>query len=164
MRLMFHGCPPGPDVRTIQNRLNQAGTKPGQTSKLPLLTADGVFGAKTAKRVVEFQAMNGLAVDGVVGPKTEGKLNTLLGSPTHLTPPHVPPKPAAPTHAPLAGHKALAKAGPVPTGPFATPLPPQCPGPPAKVFLPAAPAHGMFPGTPGSCPQGPSMVPGSKHI
>ncbi len=113
MRLMFQGCPPGPDVRTIQNRLNQAATKPAQASKLPALVPDGIFGGKTAQRVAEFQATNGLVVDGVVGPKTEGVLNDLLGSPTHLTPPHVPPKPAAPMHAPLAGNKAAAKAGPV---------------------------------------------------
>lgn len=101
MRLMFHGCPAGPDVRTIQNRLNLASIKGGeQMSKLPLLVADGVFGAKTAKRVVEFQAVNGLTVDGVVGRKTENCLNDLLGSPTFLTPEHVPP----------AQKKALAKA------------------------------------------------------
>jgi peptidoglycan hydrolase-like protein with peptidoglycan-binding domain len=152
MRLMFQGCPPGPDVRTIQNRLNQAGTKTGQTSKLPSLAADGVFGAKTAQRVVEFQARNGLTIDGVVGPKTEGTLNDLLGSPTHLTPPHVPPKPAAPTHAPLAGHKALAKQGPGfgARSPFAPPPSASPPGGPnmvpgtpvGKVFLPGLPPFG----------------------
>lgn len=155
MRLMFQGCPPGPDVRTIQNRLNQAATRPGQASKLPALVADGIFGAKTAKRVVEFQAVHGLGVDGVVGPKTEGKLNELLGSPTHLTPPHVPPKPAAPTHAPLAGHKALAKQGPGfgagAPAPFAPPpsAPGMVPGTPVgKVFLPGLPPFGTAPGAP----------------
>lgn len=101
MRLMFQGCPAGPDVKIIQNRLNLASMKGGQQmTKLPLLVADGIFGAKTAKRVVEFQAVNALTVDGIVGRKTENRLNDLLGNPTFLTPEHVPP----------AQKKALAKA------------------------------------------------------
>lgn len=101
MRLMFQGCTPGPDVKVIQSRLNEASVRiPSQASKLPPLGPDGIFGAKTAKRVVEFQAKNGLVVDGIVGFKTESMLNDLLGNPTHLTPEHVPP----------AQKKALAKA------------------------------------------------------
>jgi peptidoglycan hydrolase-like protein with peptidoglycan-binding domain len=58
---MFQGCPKGSDVRIIQGRLNQAAVRQGST--LAPLAADGVFGAKTAKRVVEFQSRNGLVVD-----------------------------------------------------------------------------------------------------
>lgn len=92
MRLMFQGCTPGSDVRIIQNRLNQAALRHvKQLSDFPPLVPDGIFGKKTVSRVVEFQAKNGLVVDGVVGRQTEGTLNVLLGSPTQLTPEHVPP-------------------------------------------------------------------------
>jgi len=92
MRLMFQGCPPGNDVRIIQSRLNQASLRHvKQVSSLEPLAPDGIFGPKTAQRVVEFQAKNGLVVDGIVGRQTEGTLNVLLGSATKLTPEHVPP-------------------------------------------------------------------------
>lgn len=37
-------------------------------------TADGIFGPKTEKAVRDFQSSNGLAVDGIAGPKTHAKL------------------------------------------------------------------------------------------
>ena len=40
------------------------------------LKTDGIFGTKTLEAVEAFQADNGLVVDGVVGSKTWGKLNT----------------------------------------------------------------------------------------
>ena len=40
------------------------------------LKTDGIFGTKTDEAVEAFQADNGLVVDGVVGSKTWGKLNT----------------------------------------------------------------------------------------
>lgn len=40
------------------------------------LKTDGIFGTKTEEAVEAFQADNGLVVDGVVGSKTWGKLNT----------------------------------------------------------------------------------------
>ena len=40
------------------------------------LKVDGIFGSKTLEAVEAFQADNGLVVDGVVGSKTWGKLNT----------------------------------------------------------------------------------------
>lgn len=40
------------------------------------LKADGIFGSKTEEAVKAFQADNGLLVDGIVGSKTWGKLNS----------------------------------------------------------------------------------------
>lgn len=51
----------GTDVITLQTELNKRGYS---------LTADGIFGAKTETAVRDFQAKNGLSVDGIVGPKT----------------------------------------------------------------------------------------------
>ena len=36
--------------------------------------ADGIFGPGTARIVKEWQSTNGLVADGIVGPKTLGKL------------------------------------------------------------------------------------------
>lgn len=63
----------GTHVRVLQWRLNQWGYYRG-----PI---DGLFGARTARAVRNFQWRNGLRVDGVVGPKTWAALG-LGGSPT----------------------------------------------------------------------------------
>jgi len=55
-------------VAELQMLLNQ---KP---SSLAALREDGIFGAKTSARVREFQTQNQLLADGIVGPKTWGKL------------------------------------------------------------------------------------------
>jgi peptidoglycan hydrolase-like protein with peptidoglycan-binding domain len=77
-RLLYRGCTPGEDVRILQNDLNAAAALPLQKSGLAPLDADGTFGPKTAGRVQEFQALNGLTADGVVGPKTLGSLSSVL--------------------------------------------------------------------------------------
>lgn len=59
----------GPQVTQLQNQLNAAGG-----SRQAPLTPDGIFGAKTRARVVEFQSQKGLAADGIVGPQTQGAL------------------------------------------------------------------------------------------
>lgn len=55
----------GEDVKLLQNMLNNISYK---------LSVDGIFGKLTAAAVREFQGVNGLAADGIVGPKTLGKL------------------------------------------------------------------------------------------
>jgi hypothetical protein len=61
----------GPAVAQSQQLLNDA------PSKLPPLKRDGIFGAKTQARVVEFQKDNGLKPDGIVGHLTITKLQAL---------------------------------------------------------------------------------------
>jgi hypothetical protein len=67
----------GPEVSQLQLRLNLK--LPGAS---PPLAVDGIFGPKTLGRVKDFQAANGLEVDGIVGPKTWAALGT--GSPVVL--------------------------------------------------------------------------------
>lgn len=55
----------GPNVVTLQERLNHFGAK---------LTADGKFGAKTKAAVLTFQKDHSLVPDGVAGPYTWGAL------------------------------------------------------------------------------------------
>jgi uncharacterized protein (TIGR02594 family) len=53
-------------ITDIQKALASSGFSPGQV--------DGIWGRRTQRAVREFQAANGLIVDGVVGPKTAEKL------------------------------------------------------------------------------------------
>ena len=55
----------GPSVKTLQNALNQRGYA---------LSVDGEFGPSTQGAVKNFQRVNGLTDDGIVGPKTWEKL------------------------------------------------------------------------------------------
>jgi hypothetical protein len=56
----------GDEVRKLQNLLNQMSGS--------ALNADGDFGSQTQKAVMAFQSSQGLAADGVVGPKTWARL------------------------------------------------------------------------------------------
>ena len=64
-------CDFGQGVRDVQTRLNQVVSSP--------VAVDGYFGARTEAAVREFQAANGLAVDGVVGPATWNRLVEATG-------------------------------------------------------------------------------------
>lgn len=73
----------GDDVRLVQARLLALGYA-------QLGAADGVYGPDTEAAVRAFQADSGLAVDGVVGPQTWGRLEAAAG-------PRVAPLVHAPT-------------------------------------------------------------------
>ncbi len=47
--------------------------------KLQVTPEDGIFGSRTYQAVCNFQAENGLKVDGIVGPLTAAKLNIFPG-------------------------------------------------------------------------------------
>lgn len=72
----------GNDVKTLQTMLN--------TVDNAKLGVDGIFGAKTRLAVRNFQAANGLSVDGICGPKTWEKLtekyNAAITPPTEAVP------------------------------------------------------------------------------
>lgn len=55
----------GPEVKTLQERLNALGSD---------LKVDGDFGRNTLAAVMAFQAAKGLNPDGIVGPLTRGSL------------------------------------------------------------------------------------------
>jgi hypothetical protein len=62
----------GVEVAILQDALNKS------MQMTPPLVCDGDFGAITDKAVRDYQASNGLSVDGIVGPKT---LNKSIGNP-----------------------------------------------------------------------------------
>lgn len=64
------GVTPGPDVRTLQLALSQAGYRVGQ---------DGEFGPRTDMVVRQFQRQHGLDPDGKVGPITAALLDAPHG-------------------------------------------------------------------------------------
>lgn len=58
----------GTEVRKLQGLLN------AKLTPSPGLTVDGAFGRLTDTAVRKYQSLNGLTVDGVVGPQTWGSL------------------------------------------------------------------------------------------
>lgn len=61
----------GEAVRRLQEDLNSIGYNSG--------TPDGIYGVKTTAAVREFQTYYGLAVDGIAGEQTLGKIDEILG-------------------------------------------------------------------------------------
>jgi N-acetylmuramoyl-L-alanine amidase len=71
-RTLYHAVPEpltGEDVRSLQERLLEMGYDVGR--------ADGVYGARTARAVAQFQREVGLASDGSCGPQTMNALRRL---------------------------------------------------------------------------------------
>lgn len=66
----------GDEVKKLQQSLINAGYDLGSTG------ADGQFGAKTQAAVKKYQADNGLAVDGIAGGNTLGKLYAVVEAAT----------------------------------------------------------------------------------
>lgn len=73
----------GDEVKTLQNNLNQLGYS---------LDVDGDFGSKTLAAVRDFQNKNVLTVDGIVGPATWAKLDTLVAAKQEANAPSKEPK------------------------------------------------------------------------
>lgn len=67
----------GDEVKKLQQALINAGYDLGDTG------ADGQFGAKTKAAVVKYQSDNGLAVDGIAGSNTLGKLYSTASTSTN---------------------------------------------------------------------------------
>jgi hypothetical protein len=61
----------GPAVEKVQQLLVDSGFP------LPNFGVDGIFGPETKEAVMGFQMAAGLSVDGIVGPKTIGRMDTL---------------------------------------------------------------------------------------
>jgi N-acetylmuramoyl-L-alanine amidase len=71
-RTLFHAIPDplvGEDVRALQERLLEMGYDVGR--------ADGVYGARTARSLAQFQKEVGLSADGSCGPQTMKALRRL---------------------------------------------------------------------------------------
>lgn len=67
----------GDEVREVQRRLKNWGYYNG--------VVDGIYGAETYRAIRKFQAKNGLAVDGLVGPETKRALGLPVGETEYRT-------------------------------------------------------------------------------
>lgn len=84
----------GAAVSTLQQQLRDHGFDPG-----PI---DGIFGPRTLAAVRAFQSQQGIAVDGIVGPITNGRLGAPLPAPAPAPAPAAPAPAAAPAQDPAA--------------------------------------------------------------
>jgi peptidoglycan hydrolase-like protein with peptidoglycan-binding domain len=85
-------------VRALQRHLHASGVDPGPV--------DGRFGPRTEAAVRRFQSAHGIAVDGIVGPRTARRLphlNTTAPTPPRTATP--PPTGTAPRYAPAAAKR-----------------------------------------------------------
>lgn len=88
----------GANVLYIQSLLNGISDV---FRSIPKLSADGIYGAKTAAAVKQFQRIFGLSADGVVGPVTWNRLGSVYsavksGCVTSSTPENAVPYPGSP--------------------------------------------------------------------
>ena len=67
----------GSEVRTIQDKLKRWGYYTGNV--------DGIYGSQTVAAVKRFQQKNGLAVDGIAGPKTLNAMGIMSSSSSNST-------------------------------------------------------------------------------
>jgi hypothetical protein len=73
-RLRYHGCTPGNDEAGLQNDLDLvAGHSLQSSAMVPLV--DGLFGSESQ---MEFQCINGLTADEVVGEQAGGEREETL--------------------------------------------------------------------------------------
>ena len=86
----------GPEVRSLQQRLNQLGVRDAQGRALGV---DGDFGDRTREAVERFQRSRGIAADGVVGRDTFRE----LGEAARELGPRPPGAPAGPPAPPAGG-------------------------------------------------------------
>lgn len=120
-RLLYFYCEPGDDVMDFQDGVNAVGDLPGQSSAFKPLVVDGIFGSNSLKRAREFQRINGLAVDGLVGSGTWGKLLALLHGKGGLIPSDRPGGGAGGGDSKFAGKQSYGK--PIPAKPHDKPVP-----------------------------------------
>lgn len=70
----------GESVATVQRALVDLGFSMPITTANGTKLADGIFGPETAKIVRQFQSLNGLMVDGIVGTQTMRRLEELIAA------------------------------------------------------------------------------------
>ena len=92
----------GDQVVNLQKSLKKVGFDPG--------VIDGIFGGNTEAAVKQFQAGNGLLVDGKVGPNTKAALCSALNS-LPVPPNPVPPNPVPPNPVPPAPNEVTTGTG-----------------------------------------------------
>ena len=92
----------GDQVVNLQKSLKKVGFDPG--------VIDGIFGGNTEAAVKQFQAGNGLLVDGKVGPNTKATLCSALNS-LPVPPNPVPPNPVPPNPVPPAPNEVTTGTG-----------------------------------------------------
>lgn len=120
-----------PQVSQLQERLRTMGYPDGTNGKP--LGVDGQFGPETRRAVETFQRVNGLAVDGIAGPKT---MAMIVEATSQQKPQPVQPAAPSATTPPANAQPTPAQPAPAPATP-AQPAP--APGTPAQL-TPAQPA------------------------
>jgi hypothetical protein len=98
-------------VRQLQLRLRRLGDRPG-----PI---DGLFGPRTEAAVERFQRSHGLAIDGVVGPQTKGRLIAQRAEQPSARPPNPTQTGKPERKSPARDHRAESAPEPQPVRPSA---------------------------------------------